>query len=98
MPPGGRALYEININTNQSAQVAYNWSGDGQSFVYFDVHAHRGPKVEYLEKGSFVNRSGSFLSPLGGIVSLLWKNENRLALPLNVTLSGDFTVHSVHEP
>lgn len=90
--PGSFAEHDIRMDAGWS--LTYNWSADAD--LYFDIHSHDGPKVEYhLQNGSTNGSVGTFEAPSRQIYSLFW--ENRADAPINVTWQAEGRWIGPHE-
>lgn len=70
--PGRFEEHDIRMDAGWS--ITYNWSADAA--LYFDIHSHDGPKVEYHVQNESTNGSaGTFEAPARQIYSLFWENR-----------------------
>ncbi|MBI2078481.1 MAG: hypothetical protein HYT80_08965 [Euryarchaeota archaeon] len=98
LPPAGVGFFEINLRGAAGSTASYDWSTTPTTTVHFDVHTHRGNRVDYLENGTFAARRGSVAFPENGTYSLLWQNPEAHPALLRYEVVGDFTLLSMQRP
>jgi hypothetical protein len=89
------AFVEANLAMNASAELAYEWSTNGTSLA-FDVHTHTARGLETFDTHNGTQAEGTFTAPRNGTFSIFWTNEGSQQARLSFSVSGKFTVDSLH--
>lgn len=88
------SFFEANLAMDEGDELAYAWRTLGEGPVAFDVHSHEGSQVTYHERANGSAGEGGFRAPGNGTYSLLWANDGRDAVTVNLSIEGAFAVES----
>lgn len=90
------ALFEINLEMESGAVLAWQWNATGE--VVFDVHTHFDGAVQVHAEATGTQDTGQHTTEQSGGISLLWQNQGDASTRIQYLVSGPFHVDSYHPP
>lgn len=84
---------EINLNMEPEDWFTFAWEASGE--LSFNVHYHEDGETHRPIEHTGTQLEGNFTAPVTQVYSPVWVNEGALPVEVQVSLDGDYRLHSM---
>lgn len=84
---------EVNLNMEPGDRFVFAWEATGE--VYFNVHYHDDGETDRPIEHTGTELEGNFSAPVTQVYSPVWVNEGPLPVDVEVSIDGDYRLHSM---